>query len=287
MNKYIDTKLHLSRIWADQPKKQISILLPTRGRTELLKKSLSSLLSVAKDPKSIELLVGFDDDDKQSSSWFRSNVAPELNDLGVSVVVVEFKRLGYEKLNEYLNILAGLAEGRWLFFWNDDAVMETEHWDSHITAHNDRFVVQRMKTHNEHPYAIFPVVPRDWYYLLGHLSEHQLNDAAISQTAYILGIMQTIEVYVTHDRADLTGNNADETYHQRKIFEGNHLDPRDFNYEPTRQRRMVDANKIAWYLDRIGQPSEWFRSVMLGKQDPWAIMLSKENDPNKQVTIYE
>jgi hypothetical protein len=49
---------------------------------------------------------------------------------------------------------------------------------------------------------------------------------------------------------------------------------------------LTDANKIAWYLERIGQPSAWFEQVMLGKQDPWEYMIGKEQDPNNQVSIY-
>jgi hypothetical protein len=49
---------------------------------------------------------------------------------------------------------------------------------------------------------------------------------------------------------------------------------------------MNDANKIAWYLQRIGQTNDWYEQVMLGNQDPWQYMTSKEQDPNKQVSIY-
>jgi len=49
---------------------------------------------------------------------------------------------------------------------------------------------------------------------------------------------------------------------------------------------LNDANKIAWYLERIGQPSEWFKQVIIGKQDPWEYMISKEQDPNNQVSVY-
>ena len=44
-------------------KEIISILLPTRGRTEVLRKSLLSLTQKATHPERIEILFGIDEDD--------------------------------------------------------------------------------------------------------------------------------------------------------------------------------------------------------------------------------
>lgn len=277
----------INKIWPLPATHRISVLLPTRGRTDMLKRSLMSLFDLAEDPTEIELLLAFDNDDKESLEWCQRHVFPELEKRGVDAVVVEFTPLGYLKLHEYLNALAGLANGNWLMFWNDDAVMQTKDWDQRITEHDGRFLCLRMPTHNQHPYAIFPIVPRDWFYLLGHLSNHQLTDATISQISYIVGIMQNIDVEVVHDRFDITGNNQDDTFKNRPMLEGNHEHHADFNHVGFRNKRLADANKIAWYLKRIGQPSEWFEQVMLGKKDPWEYMLSDEQDPNAQVRVHD
>jgi len=284
-DKMQDTQ-QISKIFADEATHAISVLLPTRGRTDLLKSSLDSLLDRADDVSQIEILMGFDNDDTVSFEWCQEHVIPDLEERGVDAMIVQFNPMGYARLNEYLNSMAAISNGRWLFFWNDDARMETQSWDSRILEHDGEFVVQRVLTHNQHPYSIFPILPRDWYYLLGHLSEHQLNDASISQIAYMLDIMRTIEVEVTHDRADLTGNNHDETFKRRTIFEGNSQDPRDFNYHTYRNRRFNDANRLSWYLKKIGQPSTWFDEVIRGRRDPWTKMISEENDPNHQVRVY-
>ena len=276
----------LNKLWAKPATHGISVLLPTRGRTDMLKRSLLSLLDLAKSPTELEILLAFDNDDKQSLEWCQQNIFPELESRGVDATVVEFTPLGYLRLHEYLNSLAGLANGQWLMFWNDDAVMQTQDWDQRITEHNGKFLCLRMPTHNQHPYAIFPIVPRDWFYLLGHLSNHQLTDATISQISYIAGIMKNIDVEVLHDRFDITGNNRDTTFNNRPMLEGKPDDPRDFNHITFRNKRVNDANKIAWYLERIGQSSEWFTKVMLGQQDPWEYMCGKEQDPNGQVRVH-
>lgn len=268
-----------------EPKHSISVLLPTRGRTDMLRRSIISLIDRAQDPTKVEILLGFDNDDPQSLDWCKSNILPDLESRDIDATIVEFTPMGYIRLHEYLNIMASICDGRWIMFWNDDAVMETQDWDREITQYDGRFLCLRMPTHNQHPYAIFPIVPIDWFYLLGHLSNHQLTDATISQISYILGIMQTIDVTVTHDRFDITGNNNDKTFANRPMLEGNHLDPRDFNHASYRQLRLADANKIAWYLKKTGQSSEWFENVISGKQNPWEKMMSPENDPNKQISM--
>ena len=281
-----DKKTIVHRPWFQEPKYEISVLLPTRGRREALKSSVMSLIDRAKNAESIEILFGVDDDDRETQDWCRENLFPEVEAKGVDALVLEFKPMGYIRLHEYVNLLAKYAQGRWLMFWNDDAQMISQDWDQRIIEHNGKFRCLRMPTHRCHPYAIFPIVPREWFYLFERLSAHQLSDAYLSQVAYIAGIMQNIDVEVLHDRFDLTGNNQDETYKNRPMLEGNPNDPRDFNHASSRRQRLEDANKIAWYLQVTGQDTSWFALVAAGEQDPWEIMMSEEQDPNGQVRVY-
>lgn len=264
----------------------ISILLPTRGRTTTLRDSLVSLANLADNPSKVEFLLAFDHDDANSIEWCQENVLPELDQRGCKYTVLGFERLGYIRLNEYVNSLAAQAQGQWLFFWGDDAVMLTQGWDSRIVE-VDKFRVLRIPTHNQHPYAIFPIVPREWYELFGYISAHQLSDSYVSQVAYMVDIVQDIAVEVIHDRFDITGNNNDDTYKNRPMLEGNINDPRDFNHISWRQRRMKDGSKLSDYLEKQGYDMTWFRNVMSGKQDPWAKMVSPERDPNKQLTSFK
>jgi hypothetical protein len=267
-------------------KADISILLPTRGRTTALQTSLSSILKKASDPGSIEILLAFDHDDAASFHWFEHNVAGMIDDAGAHYTCFGFDRLGYIRLNEYINHLAGHSQGQWLFFWGDDAIMESADWDQRIREIQD-FRVLRIPTHNQHPYAIFPIVPRAWYDLFGYVSAHQLTDSWVSQIAYLLDIMHNIDVTVTHDRFDLTGNNKDDTWKNRPMLEGRPEDPRDFNHMNWRNRRMTDAARIFEMLEHKGHDMPWFRGVVAGTQDPWTKMVSDEYDPNHQLTIFK
>ena len=260
----------------------ISILLPTRGRTEMLRRCLLSLADLADDATCIEMLLAFDNDDMASYQWFEQHVVPELNQRGINYTAMGFERLGYIRLNEYLNHLASRSQGHWLFFWGDDAIMESQGWDSRIKEVED-FRVLRIPAHNLHPYAIWPIVPRRWYEICGYISDHQLTDSWVSQIGYMMDIMQNIDVRATHDRFDLTGNNKDETYHNRPMLEGNPSDPRDFNHVTWRTRRYQDADLLSKIMVQHEQSVDWWQRVKANQQDPWEKMCSAEQDPNGQV----
>lgn len=261
---------------------KISILLPTRGRTTQLLRSVESLIDLAQDPAAVQWLFGFDNDDMDTYQWFQEHVLPKIMTSGARYTCMGFEPMGYARLNEYVNRLADKATGNWLVFWNDDAVMETHGWDSVINSYTGHFCLQAFDTHNMHPYSIFPIVPREWLEVVGHLSLHQLNDAWMSQIAWILNIVQRIDVKVKHDRFDLTGNNNDLTYQQRKIFEGNINDPRDFNYVTNRIARFKDAGVIAEYLELKGVDMSRWNDVSNKQIDPWDKMLAA--DVNNQVS---
>lgn len=252
----------------------ISILLPTRGRREALLKSLNSLLDTAADPSRLEFLLGIDEDDEGIREYIEEHVAPVMKENAVECRANIFKPLGYENLHTYVNTLATNANGDWLMFWNDDGIMLTEEWDNVIDSYSGQFKLLAPKdNHDGHPYAIFPIVPMDWFRLMDHLSINAQNDAWLSHIAYMLDIFERIDVEFLHDRADITGNNDDDTFRNRKYMEGNPEDPRDFGHPDMQQARVRSAFKIAWFLDKIGQHSDWWDKVQDGTQDPFEKMV--------------
>jgi hypothetical protein len=254
--------------------KKISVILPTRGRTDALKKSLDSLVSLAADPSSIEIMFGIDEDDTQVIDYVKTEIAPILQAAGIEARANVFKPLGYENLHTYVNTLAGNCSGEWLFFWNDDAVMVTKDWDTVVNSYTGQFkLLAPRDNHNGHPYAILPIVPRDWYILVGHLSQNAQNDAWLSHIAYMLDIFERIDVEFIHDRADLTGNNDDATFRNRKYMEGNPADPRDFGHTDMQNARVATAHKIAWFLTKTGRDTGWWNRVVAGDQNPFEKMV--------------
>jgi hypothetical protein len=266
-------------------KYSVAILLPTRGRTDMLNRSVLSLVDNCADLSRVQLMFGFDRDDVVGLEHFKNNLKPVLDQRGVHYKAVQFKPMGYININRYGNELARHADADWFMFFNDDAIMTTLGWDQVIADRTGEFKLLAVHTHNDHPYSIFPIVPVKWMELLDHLSPHQMIDAWLSQCAYLLDIWERIEIYVDHDRHDLTGNNKDSTFKARVALEGKPHDPNDFHHPGWAQRRMLECEKISRYMLEIGLDIDWWTRVKSGNQDPWEKL--KVNDINGQMVQYK
>ena len=256
----------------------ISILLPTRKRLKLLKKSVDSLINNARNPDKLQFLFGVDEDDNETFLYLKRSKYP-------NQLALQFKPIGYENLHKYNNTLAGYATGKWIMFFNDDAIMNTKNWDDKIMDFEDEFCLLRFKEQTNHPYSIFPCFPKEWYYLLDHISLHGQNDAWLSEVAYLLNIMRDVDIEVTHDRADITGNNNDETFRARKYNEGNPQDPNDLHHVRMVKLRYKDALKINWYLGLIKQPNEFIIKHLKEKTDPFVLLKEKFDVYRKQGAV--
>lgn len=255
----------------------IAILLPSRARTESLTRSVVSIVELANRPDRLEMLFGFDEDDQIGIDHFVEQIQPWLDQQNISYEALSWPSLGYAGLNQYYNTLAKSASADWLFVWNDDAVMDTQGWDDVVRQFDNQFKILKVHTHNEHPYSIFPIVPRSWYDTLGTLSRHQMIDAEISQNAYILDIMQIVDINVTHEQSELTGQ-ADSTSQRKYRFEGNPLDVRDFHHQTFVQKRMEDCRALSDYMKSLDLDLSFFHNVCANTQDPWEKL--KKNDIN-------
>jgi len=268
------------------PEFDIAILLPTRGRAEMMERSVKSVFELAANPSRVQIMFGFDNDDAIGTTHFEKELQPWLDQQGVNYTAMSCVPMGYIRLNEYVNELARNSDANWLVFWNDDAVMQTQNWDQEITKHTGEFKLLAFHTHNDHPYSIFPIVPRKWLDLLGYLSPHQISDAWLSQQAYMLDIWQRIKVDVLHDRHDLTGNNNDQTFQNRPMLENNPKDSRDFHSIQQLDLRHQDCAKIAAYLQNTcGKDMSFFVNIFNGSQNPWQRLI--ENDIHKQMKQFK
>jgi hypothetical protein len=254
----------------------IAVIMPTRGRTEILLNSLKSLVLNADDVSRIQILLAFDEDDNIGYPYYESTVKPWMAQVGVANIVWKSPRLGYRRLHDYYNFLASQAKSDWIVGWNDDARMESQGWDSEIVKYTSQFKLLAFRSNHDHPYAIFPVIPRDWIHILGHYSLHNQTDAWISQIAYALDIYHPIDSYVVHERADLVdGVEKDATYQEREYLEGDTSNPLDFTHPEMTRIRYQDTDKLAWYLQRIGVPNTWM-DVLSGKLSPFEKLLAND-----------
>lgn len=258
---------------------KIAVLLPTRARTTPLKLSIISLINRVVNIDDVQIMLAFDNDDEVGLNYFNETIQPWMDEKGVHYTVMQFEPLGYAELNGYYNGMAAETSADWLFAWNDDALMETTGWDRIIQKYTGEFKLLKIHVHNEHPYSIFPIYPKEWYDLFGFVARHQMIDAELSMIAYMLDIMQIVDIYATHDRNDLTGNNNDSTFKNRELREGNPSNPRDISHSSFVNGRLMDAETISKHLESKGVDLTFWQNVKLGKQDPWVKL--KANDVNK------
>jgi hypothetical protein len=255
----------------------IAVLLPTRGRTTGLTNSVTSIVGKAQDCQRVQFIFGFDDDDSVGLEHFENVIQPFLDDHNVDYEAEVFTSMGYEGLNRYYNHLAKSADADWLFVWNDDAVMDTHGWDQVVASHTGEFKLLKVHTHNEHPYSIFPIVPRLWFDTLKLLSRHQMIDAEISQNAYMLDVIEIVDITVTHEQSELTGQH-DDTSLRKNRFEGNPDDPRDFHFMQTARQRIEDCKILNEVKRSLSLDTSFLEQILEGKQDPWEKL--KKNDVN-------
>ena len=177
----------------------ISALCPSRGRPELLAKSLGSLRDFASGE--VELLVAADEDDGATMT-----VA---GGLGAQLLVM--KRAGYGRLHEYYQELAAMATGDWLLVWSDDALMVTPGFDAIIDSVPERYLVADLL--NPHsPLCCFPAVRRAAVEALGRFcTDNPHVDTFWQDVGYQTERIRTVNVRVAHDRPDITGRALDQT----------------------------------------------------------------------------
>jgi hypothetical protein len=173
---------------------------------------LKNLLDLAEGP--VEVLVAYDDDDLASHNALRIlDLYPD-HKLKTNIV----PRKGYSRLNEYYNLLASESIGSWLMLWNDDAAMKTQGWDRRIeevaAARPDSLVIE-LQDQMWPALCCFPVVRRMAVRAVGGFSPHTPHcDTYWQDMGRTLGRSNPADVFLSHDRFDITGKNNDPTYEE-------------------------------------------------------------------------
>jgi len=106
---------------------KVSVLIPTRARTERLRRLLMSYVETANAENS-ELVFRVDEDDLETRLYltgWNAVVGPRLN--------------GYGSLGTFFNEMAAQASGDVLMCGNDDMVFRTKNWAGEILAEANKY----------------------------------------------------------------------------------------------------------------------------------------------------
>lgn len=131
---------NISEYFFDTTKKKwcydykISVVIPTRNRTSLLKECISSLIYNASENILVEYIFIVDFDDTETINVLRSldnNFKFHCNDTGdelCSMSIVMVNRSTFMQ-RDYNNVGANIAKGDLIFILNDDCIIETKNWN--------------------------------------------------------------------------------------------------------------------------------------------------------------
>lgn len=197
--------------------KQVSILIPTRKRFEMFKKSISSLYETCNDVNNFEILVATDTDDEDTTNQIKEFFQDKTN-----IKYFVFERQYYYGFHHYINNLSYQASGDFLFLWGDDAVMKSKNWDVEILNYSNSFCMLSPKVDNMEDYwrdqgVLFPIIPKTWVDITGVFSLSPSCDSWADVLSKKLGVFTNLEtVVLTHERYDLIGTNNDENFHESR-----------------------------------------------------------------------
>lgn len=163
-----------------------SLILPSRGRPELLDRCIRSFYNKARFPKLIEIFVMLDDDAEDPYLQMFSELPSEISDQIIRVV----RKRGNNLSNHYYNFAAKAAHGKLLWSLNDECECLSEDWDVKLINYaapiltqctdNVLYLATDDSTHTKSRLNLllgscFPIISRDTVKALGVFFPPQLE----------------------------------------------------------------------------------------------------------------
>lgn len=199
-----------------QTNPNFSILLPTRNRVDKLTDAIHSLYSKAKYKEKVEFCIKIDDDDTETINYIK-NLSKFIN----IKYDISPREGGYADLYKFFNKCCEISTGNWLFLFNDDGRMLTEHWDKILLEINP-FEVKGWKGTKDicllspsikHKNAsfIYPILKRSTYEILGHFSNGFYSDD------YIYKVMSPLDAAIYVEKvlvSEISETMIDQVYEE-------------------------------------------------------------------------
>ena len=240
----------------------VSILVPTRNRTNKLKISLDNLFETCYNEYNFEVLCGVDNDDFETIHF--------LNDYIVNHPQVKyflFEKGGYKNVYKIQNYLVSQASGHFIFPYADDSEILSYNWDLVLKEYNNKFLVfnpliKSLKHYvrnidpNIPGYVWFgyPIFPKKLVDITGRVSNNTATDSWISELVYNAQIpyIQEDNIIIEHYRFDETKNEDDIDPLYYEVVNDRNFVSSDFHSEYQIQERIKDIEKLKSYIKSFG-----------------------------------
>lgn len=183
----------------------VTFFCPTRHRPSKTRESIEALSKTCgQDPFGVfEVLTYVDDDDPQQEAYEAAIQPP-----GVRIVG---KRYGYPNLHTCVTEkLLQFAQGQWVCFWNDDAIMTTEGWSGRLSMEQPDYVLCPQSPQDAHKTGIntFPFVPRKWVDVAGW-AKNGANDTWWQVVGGMIQRHKNVDLMIEHTPTDSTKQGYD------------------------------------------------------------------------------
>lgn len=230
----------------------VSVLLPTRGRTDHLYQAIASLYANCIDKALVEYVIKADDDDLPTIDLARGMLRDGLN----GKLMVGPRGRGYLDMHLWVNDMSREAGGDWLFLWNDDARMATSAWDQHLLEagigkdspwHGVKEICMLVAPTVGRPDAAeFLFVRRRIVELLGHYSMNPHTDNWIYSVVCFVHAAFRFSVQVHH--LSHTEHMVEDEV-RRNVLEAYKQAGKDLNSTREMRQKLEDMRKLVDYIE--------------------------------------
>lgn len=219
-------------------KKLISVILPSRGRVELLIETVNSIINKCDDVNNIEILIKVDDDDIETINKLKTYEKFDL-----ITMVISSRRKGYASLNEFYNELYEKSSGEFIFCANDDMTIQTDKWDTLVKPYSGEFVcLHHNPAHPHNDTWYFPIISKKILDIIGHVSKSVFYDGYLYFMLEGLNLFKRIDLTINHITL-----NDELTSDKLNIIQK--FKETEWEFDTKRSLMNIDREKIINYLN--------------------------------------
>jgi glycosyltransferase involved in cell wall biosynthesis len=147
----------------------VSFLIPTRKRPDQLHQTIRSIIDMASDPTTVEIIVRADEDDEATLTMLNNTPLPIIFGVG------RRPPLGYIQIADLYGEMASHSTGEFLFIFNDDTDMVSKGYDDILREYSMSVCILHCASDTTNTNE-FPVVHRAIPSVCGNMGKHPSVD---------------------------------------------------------------------------------------------------------------
>lgn len=169
----------------------ISLLLTTKGRPSILKRSLDSIIGNASSVDNYEIIFGIDDNDDSTLIFLNEYLLNK----NINHKIITTEPVGYKNLYKLQNLLANESKGELLWPFVDDVEICSKNWDLELINNiNEVYIFVKFTCgYNSWPFSILPIISKRWFTATGRFSNNSQTDLWLGHIADDLSIVKKLD----------------------------------------------------------------------------------------------